>query len=439
MTTDRVDRAVTDMFEAASPPLRSGWRERTMTALRDRAGVPPRSRRRSVVVAAFAMVALVGLGFVPFPTRGADGALERAMAAVEQAASLHIITHSSYLGRTSRLEIWWSEDGFRSSDRDLDDGWRQSVEIVDGARRVWYSGYTRHDSVEQRGSERYGPARGPRPHVRFPVERTEIEEMFSWIQSAKGWTIEQRRERSLWGGTIDVIEAEGVASWGARSFPITYAGRDRVRKRAELDADTGRLMSLETYVFDNGSWERTHWTECVEWDVEIPERVRQFEFPEGTTVQHHYWWAERTEETIATEYTQDWEVMLHAVEVNNRGALYVTGSRWGQPSSEIGEISAPSMSWVVTAEGTDQFGRRYVQSGDERWSAHADGGTYWTVVLEPESSRIPPSIPRTVALTIYPCSVEGFADQAVTFRDVRLPPAQKGEALYLESIEVIQY
>jgi len=358
------------------------------------------------------------------------------MAAVEQAASLHLIAHSSYLGRTTRLELWWSDDGFSRRDWDQDDGWHQSVKVVDGPRRIQYRRYARPDSVEQRGSERYGPARGRRPRAGFLVERTEIAEMFSWIHSAKGWAIEQRRERSLWGGAIDVIEAEGVASMPAGAFPITYAGRDRVRVRAELDPDTGRLLSLETYVFDNGSWERTYWTECVDWDVEIPESVREVEFPEGTTVQRDHWGAERTEETIATEYTQDWEVMLHGVEVNSRGALYVTGSRWGQPGSEIG---APNISWWVRAEGTDQFGRRYVQSGDERWSAHADGGTYWTVVLEPESSRIPPSIPRTVTLQIHLCSVEGFAEQAVTFRNVPLPPAQKGEALYLESIEVIQY
>ncbi len=57
-------------------------------------GAPPtargRSRRKLVAIAAGVVVALVGLGFVPFPMGSAKGALDRALAATENATTVHV-------------------------------------------------------------------------------------------------------------------------------------------------------------------------------------------------------------------------------------------------------------------------------------------------------------------------------------------------------------
>lgn len=252
MRTEQIDRTVAGMFEAASPQLSSGWRERTMTALRERGAAAPRSRRRFVVVAACAMVALVGIGFVPLQPGRGGGVWARAAAAVARATGWHVFGHGRYEG--------------------------------------------------------------------------------------------------------------------------TLTG----------------------------------------------------EF-------HDTWWDERAGHGIAMGATTNWDVTVHAIDVNRHGDLYVTVSRWLRPDGE----SQPEAGVFVPiwVEALDDTGVSYVQ--DENYVGGCGGCYqpecgYYIPILRREPADTPPGTASTITVTVYPSLSGPDAAQDVTFRDLPLPPPQTGEYLCRE-------
>lgn len=444
MSDERIDAEVASVLRRALPSADPAWEARAISAVQVAQRAQLKPMRRTVAVAISVSAVLIGLGFVPIPMGEAPGALARAQAAMQRLQSFHTVIRTSYNDRTGRMEEWWSADGFHRMDMDWDEGWRQSVEVDDPHGRLRYDRFVRNQEMRQVGSIADHAARTPTHYSRpvFPAERSSAENLFTFIRNTKGWTVSEQRERSLWFGATDVLEAQGVERQGYGAFPITYAGGDTHKYRAELEPDTGRLLALVEYVLsEDGQWERTYWTEVLEWDVAIPESVREFQFPPGTTVTERRWWTGRTERVIAQADTVDWIVKLHSIDVNRRGDLYVTLSRWLKPESGLRESLSCARMQV---DAIDEFGGKYTQSYDRTPvdDVLCDGPTterYTTVILRAQASGAPQAVPRRLTLTVHPYPRGDRGEQFMLFPDVARPGLGNGDELFREGVKTVRH
>jgi hypothetical protein len=202
---------------------------------------------------------------------------------------------------------------------------------------------------------------------------------------------------------------------------------------------------------EDGRWKPTYWAEAIEWDVDIPESVRNFQFPPGTEVIETRWFADRTTDVIVDSTTRDWHVALHTIEADAKGRLYLTLSRW-PTQDNTADIALANGHWSFTLSATtavDQYGTEYVQSNAR--SDLTDEGGYWTAVLEPQSHVIPLTLPRSIAVTVRLYRRVGERDQSgswtwsdsqgqtVTFTDLARPLLQRSTDLFADSARTVTY
>jgi hypothetical protein len=351
------------------------------------------------------------------------------------------------------MEEWWSSDGFHRLDMDFDEGWMQSVEVEDAQHLLSYDSHTHNQQVQQRGSDsdRGSPAPFRNREPVFSGEKSAVGRMFEFMRDVKGWIVTEERERSLWAGAVDVVEAQGVER-SLPAFPVAALVGDTVKYRVELDPGTGRLLSLTQYVLmENGRWEPSYWVDLIEWDADILASVRDYRFPAATTVTETRWWADRTKNVVAEGATADWQVKLHALEADSKGRLYVTLSRWPTQGSSLDTVrSFAHWAWTLTeVAAVDQYGVQYLQS-DTRSDLTREGG-YWTAVLKPQSHVVPLALPRRIAVTIrlyervYERSESGeravaeSEGQAVTFANLARPALQPSADLFADSVKTVTY
>jgi hypothetical protein len=149
--------------------------------------------------------------------------------------------------------------------------------------------------------------------------------------------------------------------------------------------------------------------------------------------------------------TADWQLMLHAVEADSKGRLYVTLSRW--PTQESSADTAQSFGhWSYTwAEVTavDQYGTEYLQSGT-RGDLAREGG-YWTAVVDPQSHAVPLALPRRIAVTVRLYQRVRERDKSgtwtgtdsegetVTFTNLARPPLQRSADLFADSVRTVTH
>jgi hypothetical protein len=419
MNADRVDEKFAEVLEKAQPPLGGGWQERALKAMAASAPRRARSRVRLVAVAVGVLAALSGLGFVPFPAGSAKGAWNRALAAAAQATTVYMRGREWTDRGEFDFQEWLSEDGFCRHER-LQGGSIKEVTIRggEGERRV------RYDAERGRATDVDMPPW--RPGLPDPPVLPTKDLMLGLFKSfqffkAEGFPVgdvkmAERREWTLWSGARDVVEVQ--------------AG-DLARARAEIEPDSGHILSLERFRNEGWGWALTYRLDYIEWGVEIPENVKDFDPPPGTTVTRVRWWTGRADKVIATATTADWEVTLHAIDVNRRGDLYLTLSR--MPSAE------KRGSWyngglAIKVDAVDDSGAVYKQQ-----NGYGCARDYWSTILERGASSNPDAIPRRVTFTMYPYRRGLSKDQSVTFRDVRLPARQSGDDLGREAREVVQY
>jgi hypothetical protein len=431
MQTDRIDEKMAEMLEKAAAAPGPELRERAIEAM---SGCRPRkapSRLRVLAAAVGAAVALVGLGFVRFPGVSTKGTLGRAIAALERAPTIHITACAPAPKGTIVTEEWWSKDGFYRYER-WQDSRLETLNLDDGE-----GGIIIYNAWSQEARESEGV---PLPWQPLPplAEKSQVAKMFSFIQSTVGWPVRERLERSLYGGAVAVIEAEGVIPAGHGRFrwrvdDVGYSDGDRVKVRAEVQPYTGRLLSMQQYKLEDGTWRPTYWTERVEWDVEIPQSAREFHPPQGTTLRREAWWLQRAHQTIESGSTRDWDVTLNAIDVNRRGDLVLSLRRELRSEATLQERLNSAVAMRV--EAVDDTGARYTQLDRYGCYNYLRVG-YWTTTLERgEASRQP----KTVTLTIHPYPEDVSEAQSVTFRDLPLPPRQDAYDVIRESCEVIQY
>jgi len=416
MKADRVDETMSRLLEAAAPELSAGWNKRAMDRLT--ASRPSRGISRRLAIAVIGVAALVGLGFVPIPMGSAAGALDRALAAVEQATTLHLVGR----GQQAEVELWMCSDGlWRYETRQ--NGSTVNVWLLDGNKEMTY------DAGERQVTETDLPARqGPGfGEVFRRLERDEVARLLAGAASLFDLDLTETRETTAWGGVRDVVEVEGVLPEGMVIPGLPCRAGDRVLIRAEIDAGTGRLAAAQVYALQGGQWE-LNYSADLEWETPVPESVRTLDLPPGTTVVRDMWWTTHTDRVGARGTAPGWSVVLHSLDVNQAGDLFVTLSRWPESQTPLAVQPTP-----VQAE--DDAGGRYVQADGHRFVGSYSGG-YWTVILRREGGV---GTPRNVTMTVYADPESPTSDQSVTFRNVPLPPRQDPDDLFAAETEVIQY
>jgi hypothetical protein len=440
MSSEHFDREIAQVVAQATPELRPELRDRALAAMA-RCSAARRPRLRLVAAAAAAIAALVGLGFVPFPAGSAKGALERALAAMRQAHTVHTTMRGrDAAGSEFVWETWVSDDGFYRFDW-WKDGSLSYMSLDDNSKqRSHHVSYV--DSAAGRVAREYEEvplyAAEDRYRVMYrAMTKSAVEKWFSNIRNrydaGGAGKITEWRQRSLWGGARNVIEVEWISRGGFNGMDnaVWLIRGERVRIRAYVDPTTGRLTSWEGDKWERGSWRR-YSTQKVEYDVPITAAARTFQPPPGTTLYRDHWWSKRKGKVVATARSADWEVTLHAIDMNRRGDLVLSLRRELRPDAKLHLTNtAPPM----RVKATDDAGAAYTQlNGYRCWNRGTVG--YWVTTLEREQTD---ARPKTVTLTIYPYWSGARKAQSVTFPDVPLPPRQNVDDVVKAATEVIHY
>ena len=209
--TEQWEEKLAEALEGVHPvtELGAGWEQRAMARMEMKR--PAARPRRWVAVAAVAVVALFGLGFVPVPLGSAKGAWNRAMAAAAQATSVHIVGHGANASGNREgfdFETWIDGQGFSRTDH-RKGGETTEVTIRNGH---WYTRYDAGRAGVPSLAETYDPV--SREVSAQVYGRTYLDRLFSSFKDLgtfKDMTIAERSEASLWGGKVDVVEA--TAPW----------------------------------------------------------------------------------------------------------------------------------------------------------------------------------------------------------------------------------
>jgi len=396
-------------------------RERAVSAMT--AVQPARPQRRWVAIVAAAVVVAAGLGFVPIPRGRTKGVLGRAMAAAERARTVHF--HRWIDGGTNREvvdQIWMAEDGFLRSES-YEDGRLANVKLF---AQAWWTDY-RPGTEAKPGSAYvfYNPClRHPLPMPTRDQFLREVEIMRYVADQRKlpapEIRMQERRETSLWGGEIVVVEVEVVQQSGeTRPLGLNYQPADIKAFRAEIDPRTNELFSERQYKVSNGA--RTLVYEATyDWNVEIPEGLRRLDLPARTVVTREDQWSSRVEQVLATDRVSDWQVTLHAVDVDRNGKLALGLSRVLSPEAKPRVFnSATPIEVEIAGDGGERYRR---DAGTACYGA--PNASYEVWMFRPED---PSRTPRTLTLTVYPYNQGLYEGQSVTWRDVPLPPRQEIE------------
>ena len=103
-----VQEELAGLLEAARPELTEKLEARAVRAVAEATAVrrPLLSRPRWIAVAVGAALALFILGFLPIPMGQTHGALDQAVAALENASGLHLRCHYYDHGRERVVDFW---------------------------------------------------------------------------------------------------------------------------------------------------------------------------------------------------------------------------------------------------------------------------------------------------------------------------------------------
>ncbi len=385
---------------------------------------PARPRTRRIALLTMAAAVLVGLGFVPIPMGRSKGALDRVLAAADHARNVYIRS-VTYAGEGEAVsEEWIDEAGFSREEFSLDGG-LVGLTLSVGAWETWFTPQPGEKPDEVMVT--YDPCLlhppvmpGREQFLRGFAIHAYVAELHG--RPAPQVTLREYREASIWGGEVVVLEATETITEAVQekqrngSYAPFYQPGDTKVTRAEMDPDTGELLSVREYRVSSGEW-TLHAETTYEWNVDIPEDLKHFDPPAGAKVTYNTWWEHRAEATIASGETQDWVFTVHTVDINRTGDITLSVSRVPTPEANPKIFnSGPGM--VVEAVGSG--GERYTQdSGFSCMNSRYVG--YWTTTLHPED---PAKQPASLTFTVWPYDADPCADQSLVLRDVPLPPRQ---------------
>jgi len=448
MSDELMRTEIGELLESSRPELTPALEARAVAAVESARARPARPRRRLVAVATAGVVVLVGLGFVPIPLGQMKGALDRALASATNARTVHITTWwrnppivcSSSDGSwplpgkgPATSEEWLAEEGFGRAEY-RQEGKLGHVDLSVGPRETDY--WNTGDEPASAG-QFFNPCL---LHSADMPGRSTLEQRFNWLRQLADFyqkpapevQFREYREASLWGGQVVVIEAQ-VTITGDNSFVFGggYAKGDTVLVRAELDPAKNTLFSVREYKVSGSDRELTY-EATYEWNGEIPENLRHFDLPAGTKVRRGTWWETRVGKAIAQEATRDWQVTLHAIDINRHGDILLSLSRVETPENQMTLLYNTAVPIKVEALGSN--GEQYEQQNCYTCYNARHAG-YWTTTLKPESEN---SMPQAITLTIRPYPEDPSADQSVTFQNVPLPSRQDADDVAAGTWQITQ-
>jgi hypothetical protein len=422
MNSDNFKQELAELLQTAqpSPALRMMGREALQSKIASRQQRQVSLRRRWVAASVMAAMTLFALGFVPFPAGSAKGALSRAMAAMQQAMALHKTSHGKDAqGQRWSSESWISEDGsFTRCDSRHADGSLASTYIFSGAESTSYNADEKKGEIEFRPNNQY---RSEALTGDVAPTRLGLQELIAKTQdnSKAKVTISEKKERSLWGGEINVVVVTVKIDEGSPNIPFT------VKTTYEIDSTTNRYISETTEsTQQNKSLGYSH--SEYEWGTEMPEELREFNFPAGTTVTRWNWWRSRIGKVLAQGANNDWDYTIHALDVTEAGGICVSlhGERRNIDNRQPYKYLWPYYWLEATDDAGNKYGPVYYSYGP-----HAQGFT-----VSFDEPMLPPGNrqghPHELTLTLHSRSPGDPQDEAVVFENLPLPapaPITRGE------------
>jgi hypothetical protein len=432
MKTELEEIWVKQLTESISPPLSERTRQRALQGMAQVGPRPGYRRRRLMVMATAALAALVALGFVPVPMGNAPGALAQAIAAAEKARTVHV-SGMAQQGYFDKREIWLGDEGYRLF-ADWSKGTLKELSLQVPAENLFYS----YDASTHQAEEFYRPR--PKAGASVPLYWGNPDSIARTLKSAEkslaDSTLSEYREGSIWGGDTKIIEITGkITGTGTVICGPQYRAGDKVKIKLAVDPKSGYARSEEEYIYRNQEWQSNYRAE-YEWNVSLPGPEVYGKLmvpPPGTLLTRWDWWKEREDRAIATEKNDDWEITLHALDVNCKGKVFVSLSRTRSADSRVPSNYNASF---IKIEATDNVGGSYVQSS--QCGVIADS---WILILLPDNPKLSVEAKNiTLKIYTYPNDPTGqLKDEFVSFKAIPLPPRQSGDDLVAESLEKIQY
>jgi hypothetical protein len=427
----QIDQQVAALVETAEPPTEPapGWEQRAMEAMEAvRPGRRQWGRRALLVTGAVVVVCLLIGGVAVRPALTARDILDRALEAVDQASTMHIVGQASTTA-TFSFEQWAARDGLvREEKREGDE--LVSLHLFDAG---WETQYARGGAGTSSGQGSGSAFVDYTPADMFvlTLEESRIWSLFHGLEELGGYTGFVVIE----GPRVDIVRAEGTAALplgeGTGICGAVYNEGDHIRAQAEMERSTGRLLRASVWRRD-GRWQLLY-EETYAWDEELPEGVRVFDPPAGTLVTRYTWWADRYGQRLATGRTPDWEVTVHALDLNRHGDIVLSMSRKVTPESKMPMTYNTGIPPEV--EGTDDAGGIYEGAGGAGGCGERPGFGYEGLALKRTGGG---PRPTRATFRIRPYPDGATADQMVTLT-VPLPPRQDVEEPFDGAVEETQY
>jgi hypothetical protein len=473
MASERWVSAFIDTVRNARAEPLAGWLDRALARIAQRQRA--RARRRLVAALACAAAVLTALGLTPFPYGSARGVWAQAVATAASATSLHvrgrIVTESGEFA----FEQWLADDGFSRADV-LQGDRLLAVSLVEPGRRqvipdvapgrsllpehVWPA-ITEFISVGLLGPRLQG-AFARTDLVPFPGHVAahgllqgddESRVCLGLLEDLFDLRIDERREKTLVGGPRVVVTAEGTARHNVvigdpfLLLPVFYLTGEEIRLRAEVDPETDVLSSLVVWKSVEGRWRETYAADVIDYGAEVTDEVRDIRVPRGHVELADHWWEGRLDTALASDHTDDWEVTVHALDVNRGGDLFVTFARRPRRGTELASEEWCRRLQGIAVRAVDSSGVEYLPSTKgHRFHTpqYIEGHPVPVFFGIPEtaarvrltSARAPSlgSAGTSVTVTINNGSpTKGM--QSVEFPDLPLPPRQSGDDLIAEAYE----
>ncbi|MBE9566215.1 MAG: hypothetical protein IMF16_05670, partial [Proteobacteria bacterium] len=245
MRNDEFDVQFTQALEQSLPPFSPQVKARAVVGMaRVR---PARCLSRRWVLLAVGAMALFGLGLVPMPLGEAPGALSQAMALAAESTTVHIVGRAWTPSGGYEFERWVSEDGFSRRER-REGSELAELTLVEGD---WEISYGLDDDGTAYAWEVFDPTRRHAQSSVMP-DRAYVGDYFQSFRrlaelmgvAAPDVTVTERQEWTLWGGRVDIVEAERMIEGDASIAGVSYRDGDTVRTRFEIDPTTNRVLSM---------------------------------------------------------------------------------------------------------------------------------------------------------------------------------------------------
>jgi hypothetical protein len=234
--------------------------------------------------------------------------------------------------------------------------------------------------------------------------------------------INEYKKRTLWGGLVIIADIKAVVyAKGVNGKP--YVDQTQTY-HLEIDPATDRIVKQDERWIAGKKNRRAE--TIYKWEVPIPDSVREFTPPAGTKLTRDLWWQDKIDKVVAQASTPDGEVILHDVQVDNKGNI-------------IASISArnPVFPRIVVE---DNVGNKYYSRSSFLGSV-ADSGHLYAVVSIVKAAGDSAEIPTTATFTFQPLGEKASEDRVAVLKDVPLPARQplSTKDLIDKDDEVVQY